>query len=181
MKLDFFIIGNGGSGTSLMRGLLNAHSRIDCAFELWGTNAIEDQLDYWVTKAAEHKDIWGDKLPLEQFWSRKWQHKDIKKLINHFQIIWIVRRFGKWKKQQALDVAEKNWRKSRALYWSMRNHAPTKIIEVSFEDLLLRPEVELKRVCAFLKIRFERKMLNDGLKDTGHRMFNYGEIKTAKI
>jgi len=175
MKNDFFILGHGGSGTSLLRGLLNAHSRIECGFEIWG------DIEKWCASARAQQLIWGNKIPLEQFWSHKWQHSDIKKLIKHFKIIWIVRRYNKWKKRQIQAYAIENWQKSRKLYWAMRNADPQGIIEVSFEDLLLRPESELRRVCAFLHIRYERRMLRDGVKDTGHKMYNYGQIITDKI
>ena len=173
MGKSFLILGHGGSGTSLLRGLVNAHSRIECGFELFGD---------WQAAAKECKPlIWGNKQPLEKLWSHNWQDKDIRQLIDHFKIIWIVRRYGKWKKNQKRAYAETNWQKGRALYWAMRNHKPTGIMEVSFEDLLLRPEPELRRVCAFLHIRYERRMLRDGVNDTGHNSYNYGQILLEKI
>ena len=172
MKDAFLIIGHGGSGTSLMRGLVNAHSRVDCAFEAWGD---------WKAEAKKTKLLWGNKQPLERFWSQQWGHAEIKNLIDDFLIIWIVRRYKKWKKNQVKAYAEANWQKGRQLYWAMRNTHPERIIEISFEDLLLRPESELRRVCAFLHIRYERGMLLNGLNDTGHRSYNYGEILTAKV
>ena len=175
MGNSFFILGHGGSGTSLLRGLLNAHSRIHCCFEVWG------DIETWSASAKACKLIWGNKIPLEQIWGHKWQHSDIKELIKHFKIIWIVRRYAKWKKNQNEVYASANWEKSRRLYWAMRNADPEKIIEISFEDLLLRPEAELRRVCAFLHIRYERRMLRDGVKDTGHNQYNYGKIMLDRI
>jgi hypothetical protein len=175
MKNNFLIIGHGGSGTSLVRGLLNAHSRINCGFELWGDWEAEAK------KAKKAKLIWGNKQPLERFWSQQWEHKQIKNLIDNFLIIWIVRRYAKWKKNQTVAYAEANWEKGRKIYWDMRNREPDRIIEVSFEDLLLRPHAELRRICAFLHIRYERKMMQDGLNDTGHRQYNYGEIKLDRV
>ena len=169
---DFLIIGHGGSGTSLLRGLLNAHSKIQCGFELWGD---------WKQDAAKCKLIWGNKQPLERFWSDKWEHDEIKEIIEYFKVIWIVRRYPKWKKNQKNAYAETQWQKGRALYWAMRNSKPTDIIEISFEDLLLRPEAELRRVCTFLHIRYERAMLREGVNDTGHKMYNYGQIILDKV
>ena len=63
----------------------------------------------------------------------------------------------------------------------MRNAYPEKIIEVSFEDLLLRPEPELRRVCAFLHLRYERRMLREGVNNTGHRLYDYGKIMLDRI
>ena len=178
---DFFIIGNGGSGTSLLRGLLDSHSRVNCYFELWGTDAVKSQIEYWTAEAKAEPLCWGDKIPLEQFWSRKWHHANIKSLIDHFHIVWIVRRFGKWIKKQDIGRATQNWKRSRKIYWAMRNHRPDKIIEVSFEDLLLRPTAEIKRICAFLKITYQYQMLDKGVKNTGHQSFDYGKILIDKI
>ena len=175
MKNNFFILGHSGSGTSLLRGLLNAHSRIECGFEIWGG------IESWTKSAKDCKQIWGNKQPLQKMWSHGMQHADIKELIDHFLIIWIVRRYDKWKKNQKAAYAIENWEKGRKLYWAIRNHKPSGIMEISFEDLLLRPEPELRRVCAFLHIRYERRMLREGVNDTGHKQYNYGQIMLDRI
>ncbi len=175
-KNDFFIIGHGGSGTSLLRGILNAHSDVHCCFEVAG------DIDKWLDMASECVEpVWGNKKPLEQLWGHKWGHGDIKKIGKYFKVIWIVRRYEKWKKNQTPVYAKANWKKGRKLYWSMRHQRPRGIIEVSFEDLLLRPIPEVRRICAFLHIRYQKQMLRDGPGATGHTMYNYGEIKTDRV
>lgn len=171
--MNFLVIGHGGSGTSLMRGLLNAHSEITCGFELWGD---------WQKEAEKcETPIWGNKQPLERFWGAKWEHDGLVELIDDWLIVWMVRRFEKWIKKQGRSKAETGWVKGRAVYWGMRNRRPERIIEVSFEDLLLRTESELRRVCDFLHVAYEPEMVSVGVSDTGHKSFNYGKILTEKV
>lgn len=171
---NFLIIGHGGSGTSLLRGLLNAHSQITCGFEIIGE---------WEKNAAECKTpIWGNKQPLERLWgAHKLKDDEIIEFIDDYLIIWIVRRFEKWIKNQKPHHAEANWQRGRAIYWAMRNRRPERIIEVSFEDLLLRTVDELWRICNFLHVSYEQRMLRTGTAQTGHKSFNYGRILTEKV
>ncbi len=172
-KSNFLIIGHGGSGTSLLRGFLDSHSKITCGFELWGD---------WDKAAAEcESPIWGNKQPLERFWGQKWEHEQLVELVDKYLIVWIVRRYEKWLKKQKVQIAEPNWQKGRAVYWAMRNRQPSRIIEVSFEDLLLRPVAELRRITDFLRVRYEPAMLQLGVNNTGHKSFNYGRIIVEKV
>jgi len=183
MKNDFFILGHGGSGTSLLRGLLNAHNEIDCGFEAWAVKNkdIDGNLAKWAQIAKEHDKIWGNKIPLEMFWSNHWPDEKITEIGKSFLVLWIVRRYPKWIKKQESRKAEQNWIKGRAIYWAIRNGRPDAVIEVSFEDLLLRTESELRRICDFLHIGYEQQMLLNGLNNTGHAKFNYGKILTEKV
>lgn len=173
MASNFLIIGNGGSGTSLLRGFLNSHSKVECCFEHWGD---------WQDQASKCKyEVWGNKQPLERFWSYKWEDSQIVDLIDDYLIIWIVRRYDKWLKKQVSRKAEANWQRGRGIYWAIRNRKPDRVIEVAFEDLLLRPEAELRRVCDFLHVGYEQRMLRDGVHKTGHKSFNYGRIILDKV
>ena len=180
-KKGFFIIGHGGSGTSLLRGLLNAHPEITCHFEQLSTAGALQSIYEWKKQAAESDFIWGNKLPLEKMWDRGWIPPNFLDIPREgFKVVWIVRRYERWVKRQIPEVARYNWQRGLALYWAIRNAYPEKIIQVSFEDLLLRTEVELTRVCDFLGIKYEKAMM-DGVNDTGHYSYDYGQILTEKI
>jgi hypothetical protein len=190
MAKAFLIIGNGGSGTSLLRGLLNAHSKIECLFECWGKECdrtkqfemAEYQADYWLEIAAKSDLLWGNKLPVEQFITRKWEPGSMARLIDDFKIVWIVRRFSMYCKdfKRKHDLYLKNWNFAREVYWKMRERKPDKIINVSFEDLLLRPETELLRICDFLGVVFEMAMLH-GTTDTGASRYNQAKINVERV
>lgn len=182
------LLGNGGGGTSLLRGLLNAHSKIDCLFEHKGwphAGKAPLEITTWVdmSKEAESKGfIWGNKVPIEQFISRQWNDDNIVALSDHFKIIWLIRRFSKYWKNGAhnKDIYIKNWDWARSLYWQIREKHPKRIIRVSFEDLLLMPVVELKRICAFLGVKYQPGMLA-GTIDTGTGSYNQIGINVEKV
>ena len=179
----FLILGNGGSGTSLLRGLMNAHSGIECGFEVYDKevehhpkNSGDNPYRWcdWKKSATESELLWGNKMPLERLWRFGKTDTDIEKLIDDYLIIWIVRRIDRWNRPV------EGWNRGRSVYWGMRNRKPDRIIEVSFEDLLLRTRSELTRICDFLGVLFEHGML-DGVSDTGHRKYNYGKILPEKV
>jgi len=183
---NFLILGNGGGGTSLMRGLLNAHSRIVCAFEVKGSNVAGDvkgTLKAWdVLAQINNGNLWGNKMPIEQFKTRAWSTDQVVSLSDKYKIIWIVRRFSMYHKKgfATEDVYRENWNWAQELYWAMRERHPETVIRVSFEDLLLRPVIELKRLCVFLGIRYEATMLN-GTKDTGLGKYDQPTINKGRI
>jgi hypothetical protein len=96
MAKAFLIIGNGGSGTSLLRGLLNAHSKIECLFECWGKQGdrtkqfemADEQAAHWLELSEKCEIIWGNKVPVEQFITRKWEPGSMARLIDDFKIVW---------------------------------------------------------------------------------------------
>jgi len=191
MLKSFFIIGNGGCGTSLLRGLLNAHSQMEVAFELWNPkqkDQVEMNLENWQKLAGEKKDkglVWGNKIPLEQFITLGWTDEDILGLSVYFKIIWITRRYSKYFKKPTRNtnkrlMYENNWARSNDLFWKFREKDPKCIIQVSFEDLLLHTWVELLRLCVFIGVGYEPFMI-DGTKDTGHNQYQHDRILIEKL
>lgn len=182
----FFIMGNGGSGTSLLRGLLNAHSQIECAFEkVTKEKSFESAESFW--KAEKHKSNalwWGNKIPFEQFITAGWSDDEIKKIPDAgYYIIWIVRRFTRYSHKTVghrLNTYMANWDRAQKLYFEIKDAYPKIIVMVSFEDLILRPEAELKRICAFLNIKYEIGMLN-GTKDTGFKKYSQTGFNIEKL
>ena len=164
MKNNFLILGNSVSGTSLLQSLLNHHLKVECKYE-WFKNTskkdVEGCLDLWIEAANSHDKIWGNKIPLEQFFNAEWTNEDITNLINPFYIIFIQRRFSMYAKQNHNNSAYQGWweRANEEIYWSMREAEPSKIIAVSFEDLCIRPYVELLRICKFLDVKYNKDMM----------------------
>lgn len=191
-KRHFILLGNGGGGTSCLRGLLNAHSKIECLFE---DKPLTDSREFlggngetkvWIEKATAaglKGYTWGNKVPIEQFRSRCWTNGEIIALADHFFIIWLVRRFSKYMKLHSDWTPaqyKKEWLWGQRLYWRQREKHPEKVISVSFEDLLLRPKAELARITNFLGLRFETGMMA-GTNDTGFKVYDQAHLNTAKV
>lgn len=190
MAKPFLIIGNGSSGTSLLRGLMNAHSQIECLFECWGMDGdrtkqfdmAKEQAEYWIEQTEKSKLMWGNKVPIEQFITRGWDALTIAQLIDDFKVIFIIRRFSMYCKdpKHKMELYTQNWNFAQDTYWLMRERAPERVISVSFEDLLLHTTTELFRICEFLGVLFEVEMLK-GTMDTGHRTYNQASINVERV
>ena len=181
----FFILGNGHSGSSLFRGLMNMHSQIDCEFENFTDNNVTEQITKWKNKRDDCKIIYGNKVPLEQFLGRGWTDEDIIKIADEgFYILWLQRRFSRYNEVTNNEIQtqeyKKNWDAGRTLYWKLKEKFPTQVLEISFEDLLSQTEIELIRVCYFLGINYEEKMLQ-GCNYTGFKKYNQGTINKERI
>ena len=186
----FFILGCSRSGTSLLRGLMNAHSKCEVDFEVWADGRGRNDLarinfDFWNKKRAEvqKKDmLYGNKIPLEQFYGKSWDNEDFNEFFdNGYHVLFIVRRFSKYcntpkQENQYLQW----WERGQEIYWDMREYAPDKIIQISYEDLVLRPEIELIRISNFLDIEYEPAMLS-GCQNTGYLKYNQSTIHTNSL
>jgi hypothetical protein len=62
----------------------------------------------------------------------------------------------------------------------MRERYPDRIIQVSFEDLVLRPADELHRICRFLDVEYELGML-EGTQDTGLNVYNQAGFNVERV
>jgi hypothetical protein len=184
MKNRFLILGNGGGGTSLMRGLLHAHSQIDCLFENKGSaTSAEIAINTWLDLSDQSDlPVWGNKMPVEQFATRNWTDEEIINLTDIFKIVWVTRRFSKYYKP-GISTEQKyrqTWEWTRKLYWGAKERHPEKVLQVSFEDLVLRPVIELRRICIFLGVRYEPEMLN-GTWNTGLGKYDQHSINKGKV
>lgn len=180
---DFFILGNGGGGTSLLRGLLNAHSRLNVDFEYFNKANMtpEFQIKEWLDKKIVG-NRWANKVPIEQFKTSNWTDKQILEIGKHFLVIWMIRRFSKYYHPDfnTEEAYKEYWDWSRDLYWKFKEQNPAGVIQVSFEDLVLRPKAELKRICAFLEVDYELGML-DGTLNTGKSNANQVGFNLEKV
>lgn len=179
------LIGNGGGGTSLLRGLLNAHSKLTVLFEDKPGGGADNEINQWIDKSKEAEKqglIWANKVPFEQFMGRGWENEDFLRLAENFKIIHLVRRYSKYLKPQTKDYVgyKRDWNRHLEVYWLIREAYPAKIMQVSFEDLLLRTVIELKRMCRFLGVRYEPSMIK-GTLDTGYKIYNQGTINIEKV
>lgn len=170
----------------MLRGLINGHPDCICEFENWKkADSIKANIKYWGERAKKVKENWGCKIPVEQFASYEWKVLDVAALVDYFKIVFILRRYSKYKKKNSLRQYYKaHWQFCQEIYWEARERDPKSVIAVSYEDLLLRPQIELMRICSFLDISYSDKAITSmlqGLVDTGHPKYNYGELKTEKV
>lgn len=183
---SYLVLGNGGGGTSMLRGLMNGHPDCVCEFENWNKkDGYEKNLEAWKQRASEAGCCWGLKIPIEQFITYKWTNYQVASLVEHFLIVWIMRRYSKYQKKKNMQpYYTKHWHAAQDMYWQAREIRPDRIIAVAFEDVLLRPEIELIRICMFLGVDYSDKSIKamlHGLGDTGHPDYNYSELKTNKV
>ncbi len=177
-----------------MRGLLNAHSQCQVLFEHRGHRPGDNtrtyvgpdkELEYWLELAEITGNggfVWGNKVPIEQFITRGYSTEDAVRLIEHFKIIFIRRRWSRFYKvgRAPKEVYLRNWDWWSEIYRAMREKYPDRVIRLSFEDLVLRPEIELKRICYFLEIDYESDMLK-GTMDTGLSNYDQEGFNLEKV
>lgn len=170
LKKHFLIMGNGYSGSSLLQTLLNAHTELDVQYEyfVWEDQEINPWKELWKTNSKESKKTWGNKIPYEQFLWGGWKNEDIISLINDFFIIWNVRKFSAYhnsitkrcNKGTITIKSKRYWIQAQKTYWIMREKYPDKIIQNSFEDMVIAPERELRRICSFLDVSYQEQMID---------------------
>jgi hypothetical protein len=165
------LIGNGGGGTSFTQRRLTRHSKIECLFEAklgGGEHAPEAETEHYI-KLRDDADsrgmVWGNKIPIEQFETRRYSDDDIVSLSDHFFVIWLRRRWSRYFKQSHAHHAyyRGHWDRAGRVYWMIREKCPENIIQVSWEDLLLRPVIELVRICAVLGVDYEPEMNDEAI------------------
>jgi hypothetical protein len=217
MEKPFFIVGAQRSGTTLVRLLLNAHSKIaipeegtfwmpllrrsknnvqreikgneleNCLkyiqknpqFQSWGLdplNTIEkiraqggctlDKIvsEFYVAYAKSfNKDTWGDKTP--SFFRMV---PVLDALFPHARFIHIVRDgrdiYLSWRK---LNIQNRNISVS-AFEWiykvnkarrELESLIPERYLEIRYEDMIAEPSKTLQRICDFLGLHYESRML----------------------
>lgn len=200
---DAVLIGGcGRSGTTMLRELINRHSRIAIGPETailcdiinpprlaveWGTteadvrsrmgssrSIVEFAQGFFRDYALKHgKSRWGDKTPRNI--------RYVQRLLNQFpnaQFIHIVRdgrdvacslrnhpkeniRHGKVvpnNVNRPIWLCARRWIDDTGLGLMFRGHP--RVLEVRYEQLVLAPEAELRRICAFLGETYEPGMLD---------------------
>ncbi len=108
-----------------------------------------------------NKSIWGDKSPGYMFYM-----KELKKLFPESKFIYIIRDV----RDNCLSIANTwNWSPYRAAQLcndcikkcriDSQSYLNNDYFEIKFENLLENPEVELKKLCNFLNVSFEKSMM----------------------
>jgi hypothetical protein len=193
MRSHFFILGNGGGGTSLLCGLLGAHEKIDMHFEDFvGREQPDDELARWekiCTDAEEKGLVFGNKIPMEQFFTFGWSDDKILEIgRRNYRVLYIMRRYSKYFEKRIsarmkIDNVYQsfaNWIHSQELYWKFRELKPANVLYISFEELILYTKRELQRICSFFGIEYNDYMIAYGASHTGHPKYNYGMINKDK-
>ncbi len=216
----FFIIGSGRSGNTLLRRILNNHSKLfippetyvlGSVIQLWiiyggapwkhivslvfdsfelypefdtfdikslielkkdmiklpdGERSLDNLLNsFYLFYAKQHginKERWGDKTPLNVFYLKK-----ISKVFPNAKYIHIIRNpydsiysYINSKLYDNYKDATLRWVSAVKLskkFGENRNE----YLEIFYEDLVSKPETEIKKVCSFLNIAFEENMFSE--------------------
>jgi hypothetical protein len=129
--------------------------------ELNGTSAARAFYELYARKQG--KSRWGDKTPGYQIRMLK-----LRKALPEARFIHVIRDGRDVALSQArraseptpLDVAGRRW-KSRVLATRLRARRLPEgaYLEVRYEDLVLDTEAELRRICKFIGLRFDKRML----------------------
>jgi hypothetical protein len=186
-KPYFLVIGAGRSGTSLLASLLHAHPNLECGMEQdsvhafsgkllswWQRDSAKNRVDSFVNSCILHAKAssvkWGNKITTEQlsFLDSLTQTSPEELLFSQLpgtKMIYVLRdgrscipskmsRMGK-----SLEAATQSWKRSLHTLEYLQNHESDRFILVRMEDLVLRTEEELQRVCTFLDENYHPDML----------------------
>ena len=187
-KFEILVLGAGRSGTSLLAGLLDAHSKLTVRQEfaaapfLMGLDRSQPMAsdeaarafrEACAQEAGRQANIWGNKITTEQLDllingedPRSYFEMLSGFLFKDLHIIYIIRdpRTCVWSKMQrsGCDFETGRARYRRSIYWHrlLQERDGVQITEMRFEKLILDPEKELRFLCHHLDIAFEQKMLS---------------------
>lgn len=204
----FLIVGAGRGGTSLLTGLLDGHSRLEAAFEMFAVKrlsgesgplrrvvaqtlkrrrVIHERVRAFkrdcLREARKHPGLlWGNKITTEQIrlledHNRLNPHAQVDVLDFFFResfgdvkVVFILRdgracvRSKMTRAGLSLEEACERWRYSVKVYKYLSEERSNRI-SLKFEDLLREPSVELSRVCEFLEVEYEPRMLKGTLSE----------------
>jgi len=209
-KFNILVLGAGRGGTSLIASLLDAHPKLEIALEAHaqkhlvsvarGPDAQEsaERLKLFIKACQKdasrsHFPTWGNKITTEQLGFLESNNQPEKgkalvyqKLLRSKKIIFITRdgRSCIPSKMQRtgcdLQTALNYWQHSVNYLWFLRSQADVQLITLKFEDLLIQPETELKRLCDFLKIDYSPEMLKGTGSNRIHSDYRQKEINPNK-
>lgn len=186
-RFKILVVGPGRGGTSLVASLLGAHPRLTIGLEefaydfLLGKSlaADEDRLEARVEgflkacrqKSAQVNNRWGNKITTEQLEalmetaSREEVNKAVlKEIIGKRKLIFIVRdgRSTVHSKMMRTNMeyqeAVKRYKNSVEWLKLFKAKAPS-FYTIRFEELLLRPEEQLRALCQYLDLSYDEAML----------------------
>lgn len=188
-RFSLLVLGAGRSGTSLVAGLLDAHTQLRVASEhhaprflmgqalgLWTRSLVFRLRGFlWACKAEARRSPlpWGNKITTEQLDMLPGRSnfprlaKRVSKALFQRRKVVFVLRDPRSCIQSKMDRSGCNFVEGRARYrqslqwldwlWARREDLDLHLI--LFESLLLEPQEELERLCAFLSLPFDPAML----------------------
>jgi hypothetical protein len=185
-NFSFLIIGAGRGGTSLLAGLLDYHTQVEVAFELFATDYLmgqqltnqetdifQQRVTAFIhgcqqTAQASSKPIWANKITTEQIASlESYNQSALDSLFNQYlkniKVIFILRdgrscvNSKVQRTGQPMQTACERWLYSVKCYQFFLQRSNSLCIK--FEDLLYQPKTVLNQVCDFLNIAYQDAML----------------------
>lgn len=185
-KFDFVIIGAGRGGTSLLAGMLDAHTKLEVAFEKFSydflmaqnmgdlEDTLENRINAFEDKssqlAAKSSKIWANKITTEQICAldEKTPGKGVSSFVEQVlkgrKTIFILRdgrtcvKSKMTRTGQDYNTALKRWKDAVALWQRLESLENT--FSIKFEDLVKNPRENAAELCSFLDVPFDLKMLN---------------------
>jgi hypothetical protein len=181
LDLNHFILtGNAITGTSLTCSLLNQHPQITCHHE-W--HFARDQYQSWFEARDESECIWGNKQPIEQMCNNGWDASSLAGLAGSWHIINIYRKYMSYAKRfekrmrgicnykgKRQDDSKFWWDLNNSIYDAQKEFEPARVIRLCFEDLVIAPERELRRVFDFLGAKVTKKILENCILKAPHKI-----------
>lgn len=211
LRAPIFLHSSVRSGSTLLRVILNGHSRLYAPHELHMSALKVEFADHYVEEAMEElgfnqrglenllwdrmmaraleasgKDFIVNKTPHNLFmWqriARCWPDAQYIFLLRHPAAI-----YDSWYRAR-----KKSWSKDEAVestlkYVQKLDEARSGLegVTVKYEDLTADPEREIRRICEYLQVDFEPDMLDYGSKDHGKLKAGLGDwtgkIKSGKL
>lgn len=186
-KFKILVIGPGRGGTSLVASLLDAHPKLNIGLEefafdyLLGKSltAEEDSLEGRVEgfvkncrKMAEAgKVTWGNKITTEQLEhlletaSREEVNQTVlREIIGRKKVIFVLRdgrstvHSKMIRASHSYEEALARWKNSVDWLKLLKKNAPS-FYSLRFEELLLRPEEQLRALCQYLNLPYAEEMM----------------------
>ncbi|MGO1118057.1 sulfotransferase family protein [Rhodovibrionaceae bacterium A322] len=193
--VEFFLLGAGRGGTSLLTGLLDFHPQLEVGYEAFAGSHLAAPRDSGSSTTGERDarmasflkickeeaekhpgKIWGNKLTTEhlfrsaeQDFSRQNNAEEtlrafLNQVVDQRKLIFVLRdgRAAVLSKMQranrSIEEACWRWRFSVLCYRYLKDtHRECHLLR--FEDLLADPQNELQKICDYLGLPFDVKML----------------------
>lgn len=168
---NFFIMGNGSSGTTFLAQMLNSHSEIEMVQNKYHEHFNKDfghslkQYQEFAQDVNGRGLVWGVKLPFEQviFRNSHWHIGDYFTLSSNFKIIYMFREFEHWMRswnaRQLPELDEETAKKWHSegynLYKRLYTTTYNRVMKVEYKDLCDEPKTQMESLCNFLGVKYE--------------------------
>ena len=203
--MGFLIMGNGLSGSTLLQSTLNQHPGCEVFFEYIAKGSFDTAMKSWIDISRQTEktgQLWGNKVALDKVlhnedwpdqygFNRQWGWTDIDwhRVIDEFKVIWNVRAINGYIRSaqnrmnppMSKEVLTEFWHRCQSMFFEAFNIDPTRVILVQYEQLVLRPESEAKRICSFLEIDYDPVMIENGPRKVAVAGYRHGAFEPSFI